>query len=62
MYHPRKADDKFNTLICQLEDLSKERNNSDEHHLHQNQIVLKRHNLDKAVIQDFQNIIIQKLD
>ena len=62
MYHLRKADDKFNALIHQLEDLFKKRNNSDKHHLHQNQTVLKRHNFDKVVIQDFQNVTAQKLD
>ena len=63
VYCFRKASDKFDALTHQSENLSKERNNSDECHLHQNQTVLKKHNLDKAVIQDFQNnVAAQKLN
>ena len=57
----------LNNLIIvthQSENFSKKRNNSDKHFLHQNQIILKKHNLDDKVIQNLQNkiIIIQKLN
>ena len=63
MYCLRKADDKSDAFIQQSENLFKEKNNFDKYHLHQNQTVLKKHNLDKTVIQNFQNnIIVQKLN
>ena len=64
MYCSEKADDKSDALICQSEDLFKEKNNSDKCFLHQNQIILKRHNFDDKIIQNFQNKIItaQKLE
>ena len=58
MYHFRKTDDKSDAFTHQLENFFKKRDNFDKHHLHQNQTVLKRHNFNKAVIQDFQNITI----
>ena len=63
MYHSEKTDDKSDILICQSENLFKKRNNFDKHLLYQNQIILKRHNFNDKIIQNFQNkiIIIQKL-
>ena len=63
MYCSEKVSSKSDIFTCWSEDLSKERDNSDKCHLHQNQTVLKKHNLDKAVIQDFQNnVAAQKLN
>ena len=53
MYCSEKISNKSDILIHQSENLSKKRDNFNEYHLHQNQIVLKRHNLDKTVTQDF---------
>ena len=64
MYYSEKVSDKSDILTHQSKNLFKKKNNSDKHFLHQNQIVLKKHNLDDKVIQNLQNkiIIIQKLN
>jgi hypothetical protein len=58
VYQLDKVDEKSNALIRRSEDFSRKKNEIDERHRHQHQIILKTHNLNAEIVKSFMFISI----